>query len=137
MKRFPHLTFSFLAAACLVVEGGVASASPIGPGSDFFETVSGAGGAEVDLSFLLPSVGAIDLEGAPFGPNGQDTIVQRIQGIDPFAVCPTLPCSDTIDIELVALSLTSVSPVDLSDLGGPFLGVFADAYFTINKGASC
>ena len=28
----------------------------------------------------------------------------------------------------------SVSPVDLSDLGGPFVGVFSDAFFTINKG---
>ena len=133
-RAVPHLIFSFLAAVCLVAEGGVASASPIGPGNDFFATVSGAGGAEVDLSFLLPSVGTIDLEGAPIAGNGADTIVQRLQGIDPFEVCPTLPCSDTIDIELVALSLTSVSPVDLSDLGGPFLGVFADAYFTVNKG---
>ncbi len=129
-RAVPHLTFSFLAALCLVVEGGVASASPIAPGNDFFAT----GAAEVDLSFLLPSVGVIPLEGVPFTANGADTIIQRLQGIDPFEVCPTLPCSDTIEIELVALSLTSVSPVDLSDLGGPFLGVFADAFFTINKG---
>ncbi len=81
----------------------------------------------MDLSFLLPSVGVIDVEGAPFAANGTDTIVQRLQGINPLEVCPTLPCSDTIDIEIVALSLTSVDPVDLSDLGGPFLGVFADA----------
>ena len=47
-RAVPHLTFSFLAAVCLVVEGGVTSASPIAAGLDFFATVSGAGGAEVD-----------------------------------------------------------------------------------------
>jgi hypothetical protein len=87
----------------------------------------------VDLSFLLPSVGVILLEGEAFLGN-KDTLIERLDGISPFEVCPTLPCSDVIDIELVALHLTSIDPVDLSDLGGPFLGVFGDFHFTINKG---
>lgn len=129
-----------LALGITVGSGHPASATPIGPGTDLFITVPGdpavpGVGTEVDLSFLLPSVGVIPLEGVPI--LGQfDTIIERQQGIDPFNVCPTPPCSDTIDIELVALSLTSIDPVDLSDLGGPFLGVFSDVFFTINKGGA-
>jgi hypothetical protein len=109
-----------------------AGATAIGPGFDSFVTDPGA---FVDLTGL--GLGVIDVEGVPFGPNpfgppGADTIVQRLDGIDPFNVCPTLPCSGTIDIELVALQLRSVDPVDLTPLGGPFVGVFADLWATIN-----
>jgi len=120
-----------MAVLCLVAASSVATASSLTPGFDRFIT---APGAAVDLSFLLPSVGTIGVEGVPFAPDGADTIIQRIQGIDPFDICPVPSCTDTIDIELVALSLTSVSPVDLSDLGGPFLGVFSDVFYTVNKG---
>ena len=130
-KRTPHFLVSLLAAFCLVAASAVANASAILPGDDRFATLPDT---SVDLSFLLPSVGVIDLEGVPFLGDGTDTIVQRLQGIDPFNICPAPPCTDTIDIEIVALSLMSVSPVDLSDLGGPFVGVFSDAFFTINKG---
>lgn len=133
-RAISRCLLSFLAALWLVVPTEIANASPIGPGLDGFRTLPGS---QVDLSFLLPSVGVINLDSNPFvfGAGYQaDTIIERIQGIDPFNVCPTPPCQDTIDIELVALSLTSVSPVDLSDLGGPFVGVFADVYFTVNKG---
>jgi hypothetical protein len=41
--------------------------------------------------------------------------------------------SDTFDIELVALHLTSVDPLDLTPLGGPFIGVFADLHATIDQ----
>ena len=129
-----------LALGIAVGSGHPASATPIGPGTDLFITVPGnpavpGVGTEVDLSFLLPSVGVIALQGVPI--LGQfDTIIERQQGIDPLNDCPNPPCSDTIDIELVALSLVSVSPVDLSDLGGPFLGVFSDVFFTINKGGA-
>ena len=129
-----------LALGIAVGSGHVASASPIGPGTDLFVTVDGVTGSpgvgtEVDLSFLLPSVGVIPLQGVPI--LGEfDTIIKRQQGIDPFNVCPTPPCDDIIDIELIALSLRSVTPVDLSDLGGPFIGVFSDVFFTINKGGA-
>ena len=76
-------------------------------------------------------IGIIDLEGNPFGPGNTDTIVERIQGIDPFPFPGGL---ETIDIELVSLSLVSTAPVDLTPLGGPFVGVFADLHTTINKG---
>ncbi len=72
------------------------------------------------------------LEGNPVGGalGNTDTIVLRKDGIGPFG-----PPSGTgtIDIELVALSLVSVNPVDLTPLGGPFIGVFADLHVTINK----
>ena len=70
----PHFLLSFLAALCFVASSRVANASEIGPGLDAFRTLSGS---EVDLSFLLPSVGVIDLEGVPFGASGVDTIVAR------------------------------------------------------------
>jgi len=137
MKRITRaISISLITALCLVLASEDSNATDILPGFDSFITRTGPGtdGAQVDLSFLLPSVGVISVEGAPFLPDSTDTMVERLQGINPFEVCPTLPCSDTIDIEIVALSLTSVSPVDLSDLGGPFIGVFSDVYFTINKG---
>jgi hypothetical protein len=59
-------------------------------------------------------VGIVPLEGNPFGPGDTDTIVERITGSGPpFNVGDVA----VIDIELVALSLRSVSPVDL---GGTF-----------------
>ncbi len=132
LKPISHLPLSFLVALSIVAASDFAQASPVAAGQDVFTTLPG--GSQVDLSFILPSVGVINVESNPFDANGADTIIERIQGINPLNVCPTLPCSDTIDIELVALSLVSAAPVDLSDLGGPFIGVFADAYFTVNKG---
>ena len=85
--------------------------APIDPGFDLFETTSGT---FVDL----PVIGIVPLEGdpgplAPLGNLGNtDTIVERLQG----SGAPFDPPTDlvVIDIELVALSLRSVSPVDIS-----------------------
>ncbi len=93
---------------------------------DFFKSLPGT---EVDLSLL--SLGIVPLEGVPFDPDcmGEaDTIVQRNT--------PVPIGGGTIDIEIVALQLKSIDPVDLTPLGGPFIGVFADLYTTINVGGT-
>jgi hypothetical protein len=93
-------------------------------GFDYFQSLPGT---EVDLSVL--GLGIVPLEGVPMLPDelgGTDTIVRRN---DPVPLG-----GGTIDIELIALSLKSVDPVDLTPLGGPFIGVFADLYTTVNVG---
>ena len=85
-------------------DGDMALATPIEPGFDLFQTVTP--GTVVDLGAL----GLTELEGVPIGPGNTDTIVERLQGIDPFNVGDTA----TIQIELVALSLRSVAPVDIA-----------------------
>ena len=130
MRRFEWTKgwLSLLALIALCGVSGKAAASAIGPGFDLFATVSAE--TFVNLDPFIPGAGIVSLEGVPFGPADTDTIVERLQGIDPFEVCPTLPCSDTIDIELVALSLTSLDPVDV---GGTFfdLEVFGGTDFAI------
>jgi hypothetical protein len=111
-----------LALALLFPTG--AGATAIGPGFDLFVTDPGA---QVDLTGF--GLGIILVQGVPLDPSGADTIVRRLDGINPF-IPPA--GSDTIDIELVALQLRSVDPVDLTPLGGPFIGVFADLWATIN-----
>jgi hypothetical protein len=116
---------------CLI--SSPAWADPISPGFDLFETP--AGSSSVDLTGM--GLGVIPLEGyrppvsALFSPpwnnpavNDTDTIVQRLAGISPLPVGG----SGTIPIELVALSLQSVAPVniggnfyDLTVLGGSLL----------------
>ncbi len=133
-SRYLHALVLVSTFAISAFAGTSANATAIGPGHDLFVT---SPGATVDLSSF--GLGSIPVEGVPIGPNPfgsdlADTIVERIQGIDPFNQCPTPPCSDTIDIEIVALQLKSVDPVDLSPLGGPFVGVFADLWATINLG---
>lgn len=113
-------------------------ASSIDPGFDLFQTPAD-GNSTVDLTGV--GLGIIPLQGAPelLNPPGNlgntDTIVERIQGIDPFQQCPPgpHPCTGVIDIELVALSLRSIDPVDLTPLGGPFIGVLSDLYVTLDK----
>ena len=109
--------------------GAPANASLINPGFDLFHT-PGDGTSFVDLSVF--GLGNVVLEGnsSLLGPGlgNTDTIVVRKDPINPFS----LGNSDTIDIELVALSLQSVTPVNLTPLGGPFSGVMADMYITIN-----
>ena len=88
-----------------------AAASPISPGFDLFTTPAGT--AFVDLSSLVPGGGIIPLESnvlpMPPGLGNTDTIVQRFPGLDPFNLGDT----GTVNIELVALSLRSVAPVDV------------------------
>lgn len=97
--------------------GAPALAVTIDPGFDLFATPAGFSWAD------LPGIGRVDLQGNPFGPADTDTIVER-QG--PPITLTNLGDVDTMPIELVALSLKSIAPVDL---GG---GVFGDIYVTIN-----
>jgi len=76
------------------------------PGFDLFATPPGA-------SANIPVIGTIPLMGVPIGPvslGNTDTIVHRLSGIS----CPTPPCTGTIPIELVGLSLVSTAPVNIS-----------------------
>ena len=131
MKRLPIFLLGILVSALAVLFTSItppsASASALSEGFDFFQTTAPT---SVDLTGF--GLGIVPLEGNPIGGSfgNTDTIVLRKDPIDPLS-----PPSDmgTIDIELVALSLVSVNPVDLTPLGGPFIGVFSDLHITINK----
>ena len=126
--RFGVTAFFVSVALLTGGTGSVAWGTPIGPGFDLFETLPGT---EVNLSFIGGPV--VPLEGVPFTFKGfqGDTVVRRLEGIAPFNHPGGV---DTIDIELVALQLKSVAPVDISFLGGLFTGVSADLWTTVNKG---
>ncbi len=138
-----HLVFSLGKLAFLVLAVGFwltpapASASPIAPGFDLFtsnDVLGNSLGASVDLGSL--GLGVVGLEGLPFPfppiplPFPVDTIVERLGGIGPFDPPGGF---QTVDIEIVALSLISTDPIDLAPLGGPFIWVFADLFTVINK----
>lgn len=108
-----------------------AGASPVEAGDDYFTSNDRLGnslGAAVDLTSF--GLGVIDLRGVSFGnlvpgaPSRTDTIVRRLQGLG-----PPFDQGDTgiIDIELVALQLRSVDPIDL---GG---GNFGELHITVNR----
>jgi hypothetical protein len=66
-------------------------------GSDYLQTAAGT------------TFAGFPFAGVPIGPGGADTIVRR-----PFdAVLPGIPGGVTVPIELVALQLVSVQPIDL------------------------
>src|SRR5215204_1599926 len=91
--------------------GHTASADPIGPGFDLFSTGPGsfANIEGIGMVFLM--------SGPPLIPGTNvDTIVERLQGIDPFPVGGM----GTIPIVLRELSLQSAAPVNI---GGIFFDV--------------
>ena len=102
-----------------------ALATSIAPGVDLFAAVAGDGfgnGSQWDFSSMPipadffwpgsdPFNDLVPLEGNPSGPGNIDTRVQRLDGINPFNF-PDGP--QTIDIEIVELSLTSVDPITVS-----------------------
>lgn len=102
------------AAGCLALGSASLNAAGIGPGFDLFSTPGfdftvDLGGGPVDIPMI----------GDPKGPGNTDTIVHRKQGIGEFDF------PQTIDIELVGLSLKSVDPIPA--LGGDHL------YLWINR----
>jgi hypothetical protein len=118
----PGASIAVVLVVGLFVGTNKATADPIGPGFDYFHTP--AGGASVDLGL---EGGPISLEGVPlpnFNLGLTDTVVARK---DPG---PAEGATDTIDIELVALHLKSVAPVDFDPSpSGVMLG---DLHITID-----
>ena len=109
-----RLVFAFVVTIALGA-GHAAMADPIGPGFDLFHTVPG--------TFAnIPNIGIVAFMGGPpvLPGTNTDTIVERLQGIDPFPVGGM----GTIDIVLRELSLQSVAPVNV---GGTFFNIFATA----------
>ena len=92
-----------------------ASADPILPGFDLFTTRPGT-------FHIIPGIGFVAFKGGPplIPGTNTDTIVQRLQGINPFPVGGM----GTIDIVLKELSLQSVAPVNI---GGTFFDITATA----------
>lgn len=118
--------FATLAATALLslTFAGVAGASTdIAPGYDLFKTEAGS----TFFFATVPNPQFVDFEGVPFGSfdfgggpvptDDTDTIVERIQLAD-LSGGPA-----TIDIEIVALSLQSVDPVDFG-FGAGFETIF-------------
>ncbi len=124
--RLPALSLA-IAALGFVFAGSAQATTIINPGFILFHTVPVS---SISLS-SIPNPQTINFEGNPLGSfdfgdgNGSvfvgnaDTIVERIQHADLGGG------SDTIDIELVALSLVSIAPVDLG-AGDGFEHVFIE-----------
>ena len=111
-------TFVLISALMLGIIFGVGNiilAYSPGPGYDLFET---SPGAQVDMTAY--GLGIVPLKGVAMGPGSTDTIVERKP---PGGL-------GIVDIELVALHLKSIDPVDLTPVGGPPL---ADMHITINR----
>jgi len=100
-------------------------ADPIGPGFDLFHTLPGT-------FHNIPNmgIGVVFFQGGRplLDDTNTDTIVERLQGIDPFPVGGT----GTIPIILRGLSLQSVVPVNI---GGTFFDIFATAAATQDLGS--
>lgn len=100
-----------LALGALSLGAGPAQADGIGPGFDLFTTAPGT-------TVFIPNIGNVQFVGKPVGPGNTDTIVRRTSGISPF---DPPNGTGTIPIELVALQLHSVQPVQI---GSSFFDVF-------------
>lgn len=109
MKGKLH-ALAVLLVMAVVVPGGPAAANNVVLGSDYLTTQPGT-------FFDFPVLGPVNFQGLPIGPGSTDTIVQRQE----TAILPAVGSSDTIQVELVALSLQSVAPVNI---GGSFFDVF-------------
>ena len=136
--RFMLATSTIVAFLSMTLSGDVQASSIVKSGFDLFRT---------DTAFLdfvgtpLASLGVVPFEGDPLGtfdfgsgPVGvgeADTIVLRLEDAG-----DSILDSDTIDIEIVALSLVSVSPVDigagLEDLNATLSSDFGDSEMTID-----
>ncbi len=116
----------FLLSVFGVAQIGYASA--ILPGFDLFSTPA-------EGAYHIQGATLVYLEGDPIDPpnlGNTDTIVERLDGIDPFEH----PDGEaTIDIELVALSLKSIQPVTL-DLGDGFGPSLYDLHVDLDPNAT-
>ena len=96
--------FCALAVTIALGVGHNVSADPIGPGFDLFATQPGT-------FAVIPGIGMVAFMGGPpiVLETNVDTIVQRLQGVNPFPVGGMA----TIPIVLRELSLQSVNPVNI------------------------
>jgi hypothetical protein len=113
-----NLIRRLISALVITIAFGAANtalADPILPGFDLFNTRPGT-------FHNIPGIGFVPfIGGLPLIPGtNTDTIVERLQGIDPFPVGGT----GTIDIILRELSLQSIAPVNI---GGTFFDISATA----------
>ena len=129
LKARRLLARSTLAVAlCMTFTGMARATSILQTGFDLFKTPPGS-------SFDFPTVpnpqtvtfqgnllGTFDFGSGPVNVGQADTIVERVQDAG-----DAILDSDTIDIEIVALSLVSVSPIDLGFGAG-----FEDLFITLN-----
>ena len=107
-RLFLRVALGCLALGMVFGVSTPASADTIDPGFDLFHTPD----STVFLDFG-PGIGEVAFESNPIGPGDTDTIVERTSGLGDGE-------TGTISIELVALSLVSVGPINLFDLGiGP------------------
>ena len=125
--RLPVLSL-VIAALGIAFAGSAQATTIINPGFNLFVTLAGSNfffGAPVPnpqfVSFEGNPVGAFDFGSGPVFTGDTDTIVERTQPANLGGG------SDTIDIEIVALSLVSVSPVDLGFGAG-----FEDMFINLN-----
>ncbi len=122
MLRFVAVSAAVFLAAAFAAPPAQANGAAPTPGFDGFTTPND-GTTTVDLSGF--GLGNIPLEGVPLhnGAGDADTVVARKQD------GPGDGATSTIDIELVALHLMSISPVDLTPLAGPPM---SDLHITID-----
>jgi hypothetical protein len=125
MKHIMHtrLLAATLLLSAMVLPGAV-QALAIGPGDDWFSTPDDSVFLDLDFTQFGAGIVNVGFKGNPLDPGtmgSTDTIVRRHTGLGD---------GDTgrIDIELVALSLVSVAPVEIPNPGGPssFFDVFID-----------
>src|SRR5690348_12899539 len=104
-------------AACEIFMGVATVAAPIAAGLDSFETLLGSeqnfNNAPIPADFFDPGSepfgDIIGFEGVPLGPGETtDTLVERL---DRAKLSGAFPSSDTVPIQIVALSLASVAPI--------------------------
>ena len=117
MKNATRFLAVGVVALLVVGTSSTVHATAIFPGFDLFATSASPPNPSTFVDLTVQSgglVGIVLLKGNPFGPANTDTIVERKTGSPPifnpgdFALIP---------IELVALSLTSVAPINI---GGTF-----------------
>lgn len=112
------ISFSAVAGASTIIQTGFDLFQTQSPGSSFdFLTVPNP----QTVDFEGNPLGSFDFGGGAVSVGLTDTIVERLQIADLGSG------SDTIDIELVALSLVSTSPIDLGFGAG-----FEDLFISLN-----
>ncbi len=114
MKQLHFRSISALFLALSLVLPGMAKAVVIEAGLDYFHTVSPT---FFNFGSQIGTVNFMGSDGLGFG--NTDTIVERLEDTDDL----NQGDSDTIDIEIVALSLVSTAPVDV---GGTLFDVFVE-----------